>query len=74
MHKGHERSLPDADDERPAAASTLRVLHADQPISGPTIHVYSPPLETMGQFEVSDGSRLRMMRREIVDVDTFATG
>jgi hypothetical protein len=61
-------------DHRTMSRTHLHEVSNESANGAASIHVYSPPLETMGHYEVSDGSRLRMMRREIVDVDTFATG
>jgi predicted metal-dependent enzyme (double-stranded beta helix superfamily) len=61
-------------DHRTMSRAHLHEVSNESAAGAASIHVYSPPLETMGQYEVSDGSRPRMMRREIVDVDIFATG
>lgn len=61
-------------DHRTVSRAQLHEVANESAAGAASIHVYSPPLETMGHYEVSDGLRPRMMRREIVDVDTFATG
>jgi Cysteine dioxygenase type I len=61
-------------DHRTVSRAQLHEVANESAAGAASIHVYSRPLETMGHYEVTDGSRLRMMRREIVDVDTFATG
>jgi len=41
--------------------------------AAPSIHVYSPPLASMNHYEPEDDSPLRVIHRELVAVDTFAS-
>ena len=61
-------------DHRAMSRAHVYEVSNESAVGAASIHVYSPPLETMGQYEVIDGHRLRMMRREVVEVDTFSTG
>jgi hypothetical protein len=39
-----------------------------------SVHVYSPPLATMHQFDFSPESELRMIGREVIDTPGSAFG
>ena len=60
-------------EHRPMSASHVHEVANESTAAAATIHVYSPPLEVMQQYELTVGSELRVMRREVVEVDTFAT-
>ena len=60
-------------DHRPMSASHVHEVANDSLATAASIHVYSPPLQAMHHYELTDVSELRMMRREVVEVDTFAT-
>jgi hypothetical protein len=61
-------------DHRPMSASHVHEVANESGIAAASVHVYSPPLETMQHYEVTDGAQLRAMRREVVELDTFASG
>lgn len=60
-------------EHRPMSASHVHEVANESIGTAATIHVYSPPLEVMHHYELTVASELRMMRREVVEVDTFAT-
>jgi predicted metal-dependent enzyme (double-stranded beta helix superfamily) len=60
-------------DHRPMPASHVHEVANESNVTATSIHVYSPPLEAMHHYELTDESELRMMRREVIEVATFAT-
>jgi hypothetical protein len=60
-------------DHRPMPASHVHDVANESNVTAASIHVYSPPLEAMHHYELTDASELRVMRRELVELDTFAT-
>ena len=60
-------------EHRPMSASHVHEVANESIGTAATIHAYSPPLEVMHHYELTVASELRMMRREVVEVDTFAT-
>jgi predicted metal-dependent enzyme (double-stranded beta helix superfamily) len=62
-----------ARDQRPMSASHVHEVANESIVTAASIHVYSPPLEAMHHYELRHESELRLMRREVVEVDTFAT-
>lgn len=61
-------------DHRPMAASHVHEVANVSDARAASIHVYSPPLATMQHYETIDDSQVRAVRREIVELDTFAPG
>jgi predicted metal-dependent enzyme (double-stranded beta helix superfamily) len=61
-------------DHRPMAASHVHLVANESDAGAASIHVYSPPLETMHHYEMTDDSQIRAVTREVVEVDMFATG
>jgi predicted metal-dependent enzyme (double-stranded beta helix superfamily) len=62
-----------AQDHRPMSPSHVHEIANESIVAAASVHVYSPPLETMQHYELTDESQLRMMRREVIELDTFAT-
>ena len=60
-------------DCRPMPASHVHEVANESDVTAASIHVYSPPLEAMHHYELTDASGLRVMRREVVEMETFAT-
>ena len=60
-------------DHRPMSATHVHEVANVSDAGAASIHVYSPPLETMQHYEMTDDSQIRTVRREVVGVDTFAT-
>jgi predicted metal-dependent enzyme (double-stranded beta helix superfamily) len=54
-------------DDRPMARSHIHAVANASDTVAASIHVYSPPLETMHHFEIATDAELRMTRRELVD-------
>jgi hypothetical protein len=54
-------------------ASHVHEVANESDVTAASIHVYSPPLEAMHHYELTDESELRVMRREVVEMETFAT-
>jgi len=74
---GGDRTFPRtlrALDHRPMAASHVHAIANESSLAAASVHVYSPPLEAMHHYEVTDDAGLRTVRREIVEAGTFATG
>ena len=61
-------------DHRPMAASHVHAVANESSGAAASVHVYSPPLETMHHYELTDDAGLRTVRREIVEAGTVATG
>jgi hypothetical protein len=53
------------------APSHVHEVVNESSITAASIHVYSPPLETMHHYDASDGTGLRKVHREAIGVDTF---
>ena len=62
-----------AQDQRPMSPSHVHEIANESIVAAASVHVYSPPLETMHHYELTDESQLRVMRREVVEMDTFST-
>ena len=60
------RTLRELDD-RPMPPEHIHEIANESDTVAASVHVYSPPLETMYHFELADESHLRMIRREEVD-------
>ncbi len=62
-----------AQDQRPMSPSHVHEIANESIVAAASVHVYSPPLETMHHYELTNESQLRMMRREVIQMDTCAT-
>jgi len=60
-------------DRRAMPASHVHEVANESETTAASIHVYSPPLEVMHHYESADEAGLRVMRREAVEMATFAT-
>jgi predicted metal-dependent enzyme (double-stranded beta helix superfamily) len=67
------RRILRAQSQRPMSPSHVHEIANESIGAAASVHVYSPPLETMQHYELTDESQLQMMRREVVEMDTFST-
>jgi hypothetical protein len=68
----HTRRQLRTSDHRAMPATHVHEVVNESDTPAATIHAYSPPLVTMRHYDDGDdGSGPPMMRREVVDVDTF---
>ena len=51
-------------------ASHVHEVANESDVTAASIHVYSPPLEAMHHYELTDESELRVMRRELVEAES----
>jgi predicted metal-dependent enzyme (double-stranded beta helix superfamily) len=58
-------------DHRPMSATHVHEVANESTNLAASIHVYSPPLEVMHHYEPVGDSPFRVIRREVIDVDTL---
>ena len=66
------RSLATSEHRVMPAAHVHQVVN-DSDLPAASVHVYAPPLTTMGHYERANGSGLRVTQREVVDLGTFGS-
>lgn len=60
-------------DHRPMSSVHVHSVANESNVAAASVHVYSPPLQTMQHYELTTDAELRAMRRESIEAGTFTS-